>query len=237
MLAEPLAVPSADTQLEPVRRYLQHAGADSKAVESVDLEMHGQIKLGRWRPFKAHQHIQKRFGMIWKAKTSLFGLPIRGFDRIWHGYGTSEWWLLGFIPIVFAHGRNISRSGLGRMAAEMIWIPSRLAEKDVQWTQDGPDAATYEIDLFGEKTAVHLSFAPSGKIETISFLRWGKPVGLPFGEYPFGGYVDEETTFDGFTVPSRLRFGWHFGTDRFEPEGEFFHAIVDQAVYGDNPAG
>jgi hypothetical protein len=28
-------------------------------------------------------------------------------------------------------------------------------------------------------------------------------------------------TFDGLTIPSAGRFGWHFGTERW-PEGEFF---------------
>ncbi len=229
----PIAIPSPlDALPEPARRYLSHAlGEGVGVVETVELEMHGQIKLGAWRPFKAHQEIQKRLGMIWKAETRLFGLPVRGFDRVWHGYGMSEWRLLGFIPMMFAHGRNISRSGLGRMAAETIWIPSRLLESDVRWKQTGPDSASFEIDLFGETTVVNLTLAPSGKIETISFLRWGKPTGLPFGEYPFGGYVDEEATFDGFTIPSRLRMGWHFGTDRFVSEGEFFRATIDRAAF------
>lgn len=235
----PIAIPSPlDALPEPARRCLGHAlGERLGGVETVELEMHGQIKLSGWRPFKARQEINKRLGMIWKAQTRLFGLPVRGFDRVWHGYGTSEWWLLGFIPMVFAHGRNISRSGLGRMAAESIWIPSRLVESDVLWKQTGPDSASFEIELFGETTVVELHLAASGKIETISFLRWGKPVGLPFGEYPFGGYVDEEATFDGFTIPSRLRLGWHFGTDRFESEGEFFRATVDRAVFSDRRIG
>jgi hypothetical protein len=47
----------------------------------------------------------------------------------------------------------------------------------------------------------------------------------------FGGLVEEEASFAGYTIPSRLRVGWYFGTDRFEPDGEFFRVTVDEARY------
>jgi hypothetical protein len=28
-----------------------------------------------------------------------------------------------------------------------------------------------------------------------------------------------------------MRVGWYFGTDRFDTEGRFFHAIIDDAMY------
>jgi hypothetical protein len=32
-------------------------------------------------------------------------------------------------------------------------------------------------------------------------------------------------------VSARLQIGWFIGTDRFEPEGEFFRATLDKASY------
>ena len=43
--------------------------------------------------------------------------------------------------------------------------------------------------------------------------------------------MEEGGTFAGYTIPTRLRAGRHFGTGRFESEGEFFRATVDDAAY------
>jgi len=40
-----------------------------------------------------------------------------------------------------------------------------------------------------------------------------------------------ESTFSDYTIPTRLRIGWYFGTDRFEPYGEFSRCIVEEATY------
>ena len=39
--------------------------------------------------------------------------------------------------------------------------------------------------------------------------------------HPFGGEITGQRTFDGLTIPSARRLGWHFGTDRW-PTDEFF---------------
>ena len=62
-------------------------------------------------------------------------------------------------------------------------------------------------------------------------LRWGNPDGGEFHYSPFGGFVGEEGTFAGYTIPTRMRVGWHFGTDGFEQEGEFFRVTIDDAKY------
>jgi len=47
----------------------------------------------------------------------------------------------------------------------------------------------------------------------------------------FGGIVEEEGTFGGYTIPTRLRVGWHFHEGRFGPDGEFFRVTVDAAMF------
>ena len=40
---------------EPAQRWLSHAIAPGTPLwQRAELSMHGQIKLGRWRPFTAH---------------------------------------------------------------------------------------------------------------------------------------------------------------------------------------
>jgi hypothetical protein len=41
----------------------------------------------------------------------------------------------------------------------------------------------------------------------------------------------DEGTFGGYTVPTRLRAGWHFTGGHFEQDGEFFRATVEDVSY------
>ena len=41
----------------------------------------------------------------------------------------------------------------------------------------------------------------------------------------------DEATFHGYTIPTRLRVGWHFVNGQFESDGEFFRVSVDDAVF------
>jgi hypothetical protein len=42
--------------------------------------------------------------------------------------------------------------------------------------------------------------------------------------------VEDETVLGGVTMPSVIRAGWFWGTDRQE-EGEFFRATITAATY------
>jgi len=61
--------------------------------------------------------------------------------------------------------------------------------------------------------------------------RWGNPDGTHYRWIDFGGLAEEEATFGSYTIPTRLRVGWFWGSDRFESEGEFFRVNVDDANY------
>jgi len=61
--------------------------------------------------------------------------------------------------------------------------------------------------------------------------RWGNPEGGAFRYLDFGGVVEDEGRFGDYTIPTRLRIGWHFRKNRFEGDGEFFRVNVDDAAY------
>ena len=71
----------------------------------------------------------------------------------------------------------------------------------------------------------------TGRLQAVELDRWGNPDHGPFRLTRFGGFVDEESTFGGYTIPSRLRIGWHFGSDRFARDGELFRVTIDDAVF------
>jgi uncharacterized protein DUF6920 len=70
-----------------------------------------------------------------------------------------------------------------------------------------------------------------GRLQSVNMPRWGNPEGAEFHYANCGGWVEEERTFGGYTIPSHLRVGWYFGSERFESEGEFFRVTIDEAAY------
>lgn len=218
---------------EPARRYLEHAIAPGAPVASaVRLRMHGAIKLKQdWCPFEAEQVIRWHRGFVWRARAKVKGLPVVGSDRWIDGEGSMRWKLLGVVPVVTGEGPDISRAALGRVQCEAVWLPTVLLAPDVTWR--APDPAHLGVDLHVADHAAHLDLAlePDGRLRAASIARWGNPDQEAFHEVPFGAICTEERTFEGITVPSELRIGWYFGTDRFESEGEFFRATVDHAEF------
>lgn len=43
--------------------------------------------------------------------------------------------------------------------------------------------------------------------------------------------MEEESTFGGYTIPSKIRAGWYFKSDRFKEDGEFFRCTIDKAEF------
>jgi hypothetical protein len=214
-----------------VRHYLGHAIAPGTPLASaVRLRMHGHIRLGKWRPFKADQVILASGAMIWRARVRLPGLSIRGFDRYVNNKGAMQWRVLGIVPLIRAAGRNVTRSAAGRLAAESVWLPSMLCEPGVTWTANEAGVAHAHFTLGREPVDVALAL-DDGCLQFVALSRWGNPDSGPFRRVDFGAMVEQEATFGGYTIPARLRAGWYFGTDRFESEGEFFRVTIDNARY------
>lgn len=216
----------------PAQRYLAHAIApNTPLATAVWLKMHGEIRLKNWQPFQAEQVICQRQGMIWQATVWMNGLPILGWDRLVNENGAMRWKLLGLFPVVTAEGRNITRSAVGRLHGESMWLPSLFCNQDVAWT--APDASHIHIKLgqLGETTDLVLAIDSTGKMTQLAFKRWGNPAGAEYYYEYFGAYLEKEETFSGYTIPTQVRAGWYFGSDRFEAEGEFFRAFIDEANY------
>lgn len=217
---------------EPAQRYLKHAIAPgTKLASAVRLRMHGQIKLKVWLPFRAEQVICWNRGMIWQATAWLNGLPIFGSDRLIDGEGAMQWKLLRLFPVMTAIGSDVTRSAAGRMQGECIWLPSVFCNRDVTWTISDGSHAHACLKLLGETVELILTVGDMGQLEGLKLSRWGNPEGAEHHYVDFGGYLENERTFSGYTIPTRLRGGWYFGSDRFESEGEFFRAIIDSAIY------
>lgn len=219
---------------EPAQRYLAHAIATGALLATaVRLRMHGEIKLkDHWYPFTADQVISWQRGFVWRARVQLKGLPVTGSDRWIDGKGEMKWKLLGLLPIVRASGPDISRSALGRIQIESVWLPTVLLGPDVHWS--ATDGTHLGVDLQLAEHAAHLALGiePDGRLRTVGIERWGNPdEKKEFHEHSFGGIISDEKDFAGITIPTTLRIGWFFGSARFASEGEFFRGTVDNAEF------
>jgi hypothetical protein len=204
---------------------LRHAIAPGTPLSpSVELTMRGTIRLGAWHSFTATQVLAPACGYIWAARTRMFGLPVSGYDRLSSGTAMMRWRLLGVLPVMSADGPDIARSAAGRLASEIVLAPT--AYRTAVWTAgDRRDTAVGVWHVGGDEQRVELDIGPMGEVRGVLIQRWGEPPGAPYGCYRFGVTVEAERTFGGITVPSMMRAGWWWGTDR-EDAGEFFRAEI-----------
>lgn len=217
------------------RRYFEHAIAPGTPLASaVRLEMHGTIRLkNSWDPFEAEQVLRVHRGFVWRATIKMHGLPVMGSDRWVDGEGRVRWKLLGILPIANESGPAVGRSAAGRASIEGVFLPPALLAESLSWEEVDAGHAAARVRLGDEVSRIELAAGVDGALEEASMLRWGTPdgVGTDFRLAPFGCIVEAERTFEGFTIPSEVRVGWHFGTDRFEEEGEFFRCVIDEATF------
>ena len=47
---------------------------------------------------------------------------------------------------------------------------------------------------------------------------------------PYGVEVLADATFGGYTIPTRLRGGWWYGTERYDPAGASLLRVLDARV-------
>ncbi|MBC8143251.1 MAG: hypothetical protein H7Y38_17635 [Armatimonadetes bacterium] len=217
---------------DAARRYLAHAIAPGTRIASaVRLKMRGEIKLRGWLPFTAEQAIRQDRGFIWSAATRLYGVPIRGSDSFLDGEGAMQWKLFGLLPVMMASGSDITRSAIGRFQVESVWLPSALCRPDVAWTQADALRPRARFTTHGETTDLDLAISDTGRLRAATLKRWRQTDGGDFGYRPFGGVFDEERTFGGYTIPTRLRVGWHGSENPGTWEGEFFRATITEAHF------
>ncbi len=215
-----------------VKRYLVHAIAPGTPLASaVRLRMHGQIRLKGWYPFEAEELIRWDRGMIWRATVRVHGMPVRGSDHMLDGEGSMRWRLFGMIPVVKASGEDITRSTVGRLAAEVVWLPSVLQSDIVSWTSSDPTRLSVTLPVQGHAVPLAFEVDKGGRLVAVRLQRWGNPGGGAFHLADFGAVIEGEQTFAGYTIPTRLRVGWHFKRGAFEGEGEFFRVRIDAATY------
>ncbi len=218
----------------PARRYLLHAiRPGTPLASSVSLEMRGTMRLKpeqQWMPMKARQILTPPKGFVWRAEVGDGLMRFSGGDHYADGSGRVRFWLWGAVPLVKLEGPDVSRAALGRLACETIWLPSSLLpQHGVKWEALDDESAQATMKIGKETVALNLLVEPDGRLREVRILRWGNQTGDgSFGYIPFGGQIQEERVFGGYTIPSKVGVGWWIGTDRYF---EFFRAQIENAVF------
>jgi hypothetical protein len=104
-------------------------------------------------------------------------------------------------------------------------VPAALLPTNgVIWKSTAPDCATATFASLGADFALKLTISATGAPITVMMQRWSNANReRTFRWQPFGAEVEELGCFDGFSVPTRISAGNHFGTDAYFP---FFRAQV-----------
>lgn len=216
---------------EPARRWLEHAIRPGTPLSPAALlRMHGRIRLGSWRAFRATQILRPPHGFIWAADARFAGLPVRGFDRFSGGDGEMRWRMLGALPVMSATGPDTTRSAAGRLASELVFVPAVALSPAVSWEPVGGDRARADLTVGGTTHSVILTVSPEGSLIELRLDRWGAPEGGTFGRHVFGARFSGEASYGGYTVPAAVRAGWWYGTERWD-RGEFIRFTLDQAEF------
>jgi len=219
---------------EPAQRYFRFSIAAGTPLYTVaDLAMTGQFSLGtkdapNYMDMTATQILAAPHGFIWRMKAS------KGLMRV-SGSDSGKWtrfWLLGLAPVARMGGTNDhARAAFGRFASEAVfWTPAALLPgPGVTWT--AVDAMTARVTVSdGEMVQeVDITVDVQGRPVTVEFQRWSNAnADKTYRLQPFGGYLSNFQTFAGFTLPTHVAAGNHFGTGAYFP---FFVADVSDVRF------
>lgn len=196
----------------------------------VCLEMHGEIRLGKWRPFRARQ-ILSPDGFIWAAEAGRFPMKVSGYDMYTGDSGELNWRLFGLVPVMSQADDDVTRSAAGRLAAELLVLtPFNSRAGMFRWSQEAPAEAIATVTTGRFIHRVSMRIDEDGRLTDLSLPRWGDPDNEGFREETFGVVFHAEDRFDDYVLPSSFTAGWRMETDQPD-QGEFFRGTIDDAGF------
>ncbi|SEW40484.1 hypothetical protein SAMN04488515_2713 [Cognatiyoonia koreensis] len=211
---------------EVAQRYLNHAIAPgTPLLRKAELEMAGEFLLGEPGAQKtfamlARQVLAPPHEFVWIARMSSGPVRISGSDGLHHRHGWTRFWMLHSLPLVqLAATADLDRAAAARPAIEAIWAPATmLPANGASWVQTGPDTADVTFGTEAEAITITLRINADGALKEIWTMRWSDSnVEKTYKIQPFGATIQAEDNYNGFTIPSRVTVGNHFGTDHFLP--------------------
>ena len=206
---------------EPARRYFGFTiEPGAPIVSAVELEMTGELGQGsldelKYSPMTARQILAPPHGLVWRVRSG----ALAGSDGATPTSSWTRFWLFGLLPVVRAgDNEDHRRSAFGRVVAEAaFWTPAMLLPgEQVRWEPVDDNTARAIVSSNGLEQNVDVTVAPDGAPTQVVISRWSNE--NPDREYrlqPFGGYSKDFQKFGGYTLPTSVEGGNHFGTDKY----------------------
>lgn len=217
------AVPAA------ARRWLGHAITPGAVVPAaIEMQLHGEIRIDRWRRFTALQALVPGSSFVWWARTRIGAVPISGFDSYVGGRGLMRWRAFGVIPVLRAHGFDVTASAADRLAAESVLVPPALIR--AEWLPGSDEQSAAFVDPSGTShrhPPVTVRVGPDGRLLGVSMQRWGNPDNRKFGLHRFDVQFDAEFDAGEFRVADGMRAAW---VDDTGQRNEFYRAEIDSVL-------
>lgn len=222
VVREPFAEETVSNLPDPAKRYFLHAIKPGTPLASrMHWRWSGQMKPAPnapWMDLICEQVSVKDRGFVWKAKATRGPLVLSAVDHYLDGWGRMRISLFGLVPFVNATGADLSKSSLGRVLAESVFMPSALLPGP-HVSIEGIDESRFRVtmEVNGDRVPYVIAVDEQGRLTADSVLyRWGNLTDDGFYHYiPYGGTIEEEGTFGGYTIPTRLTAGWWYGTEKY----------------------
>ena len=222
---------------ETARRYFTHAIAPGTLLKTtVELEMQGTFLLGDKAKFqtyemRAEQILAPPNQFVWIPSLRSGPLHITGSDALVRGGAWTRFWINSLVPVASSKSSpDLVRSAQFRSVVEGLWAPAALLPgEDIRWSEPAADVARVTRSTGAEPIVIDLKLSKLGAVIEVVGQRWSNAnaAGV-FQLQPFGGTVKGEASFGGYTIPTKLNVGNHFGTDEYLP---FFQAEIVSARY------
>lgn len=220
---------------EPARRFFLHAIREGTPLaRSVLLRQTARMKPAPERAYvdlTCSQRLTPGQGFVWWARAKMGPLPMTVTDHYFRDDGSVTVTVLGLVRVGNDTGPDVARSARGRLAAEALWCPSALLPGEgVRWEAVDERGARVIQRIDGEEVSVTIAVDAEGRVEETTMDRYGNVDRPDWGPTPYGFLVLEEVTFGGHTIPSRLRGGWWYGSDRYR-EADATEIVVLDAEF------
>lgn len=227
---------------EPARRLFHFSIRPGSVMGRVAIiEMGGTLSLGtkdepNEQAMTAWQILAPPHGFLWQVRLA-GGARITGSDAYAPHRSWSRFRLLDLVPVGrVSRDEDHLRSAFGRMVGEgLFWTPAvflpaaEAGWDSVFWEAVDADTARVTVRHEGLEQTADVTVDAEGRPLRVVFQRWSNenPERI-YKPQPFGGDLSEFRSFDGFTLPTRVTGGNHFGTDHYHP---FFKAKVTEIVF------
>jgi len=238
----PTTSPRFDTGMlgdlpDPAARFFRFAIKPGTTLTPVvEITMGGTLSLGgkespKPQSMTAQQILAPPFGFLWQIR---LGGPLRitGSEAYAPDQSWSRFRLLNLVPVGrVSHNPDHLRSAFGRMIGEgLFWSPAAFLPAahagwdDINWGAVDENTAVVTVRHNGLEQRASLTVAKSGQPLNVVFDRWSNEnADRTYRLQPFGGDLAEFAEFGGYTLPTRVTGGNHYGTKNYNP---FYKARV-----------